>query len=80
MIHITTLPEFERLINSGFITIVDNLNNTVKVHKVNCHFVSSSNFKKKVIENKEKNGRYYWSENVHKAISELQAEPCLVFR
>jgi hypothetical protein len=81
MIHITTLPEFEMLIaGTGYITITDKPTKAVKVHAVNCPHVSKANFTKKVIENKEENGHYYWMETVKEAISELQAEPCLVCR
>lgn len=79
MIRITTLPEFERLIvGSGFITIKDKPIKTVKVHVVNCPHVSETNFTKKVIENKEENGCYYWKSILIEAVSELQAEPCLL--
>lgn len=79
MIHITTLPDFERLIaEPGYITITDKPAKVVKVHTVNCPHVSRANFTKKVIENNEGNGRYYWTDSVQEAISELQAEPCLL--
>lgn len=79
MNQITTIADFERLVaGSGYITITDKPTKVARVHAVSCPHVSSANFSKKVIENKEENGRYYWTETVHEAISELQAEPCLV--
>ncbi|WP_028612295.1 hypothetical protein [Paenibacillus harenae] len=77
MIKINSLPEFEELkASSGFITIVDTPTKSVKVHAASCPHVNSAHYAKKVIDGKEKNGRYYWTETVHEAISELHAEPC----
>lgn len=79
MIKITTSDEFEMLRKKkGYITISDKPTKTVKVHVIDCPHVSKEYFNKKVVEGRELNGSYFWTENAHEAISLLQAELCLV--
>ena len=76
--EIKTLEDFRRIHASGegFIVITDNANPN-KIHLPYCRTLKEENFRKKVIENKGKNGRYYWIDDPRKA-QILNAIPCNV--
>lgn len=80
MLKIRTIEEFELIKknNEGYIIVVDKPNKTRRVHSTNCLHVDIINFTKKVIDNKEKNGSYYWNNTLKEAMSESEAEECLV--
>jgi hypothetical protein len=63
MNSIKSLAKFEQLKQQGkgYFIITDTAN-PKKIHHVTCSFVSSNNFKTKVIDNNCKNGEYYWIE------------------
>lgn len=80
MLKIRTIEEFELIKknNEGYIIVVDKPNKTQRGHSTNCPHVDIINFIKKVIDNKEKNGSYYWNKTLKEAMSESEAEECLV--
>jgi hypothetical protein len=51
----------------GFIIITDKHTGD-KVHMPDCSFVKESSFLKKVKDNKEENGMYYWTSNLIEAL------------
>ncbi|MBT2729502.1 hypothetical protein J7E63_21655 [Bacillus sp. ISL-75] len=76
MNSIKSLAIFEQLKQQGkgYFIITDTANPT-KIHHVTCSFVSSNNFKTKVIDNNNKNGEYYWIEQ-WKSSSVKNETPC----
>lgn len=80
MLKIRDIEEFKLIKekNEGYVTVVDKPNNTRKVHATNCPHVDVENFIKKIVNNKEENGSYYWNSTLREALNELEAEECLV--
>jgi len=78
-IEITNLRQFQTIQNrgEGFIVITDTATPT-KIHLPYCQWVSSRNFKEKVIDDHCKNGRYYWIDNYALGLREFKAEPCSI--
>ena len=61
MAEITTLEEFRQIKNGNLdhiIVILDTANEN-KSHFVGCEFITEQNFQEKVLDNANKNGRYY---------------------
>lgn len=72
-----TEDEFRAALYSGrgVIVIVDRPTGKV-AHPVACPTLDISHFRKKVIENAQANGAYYWAESLDEARRDLGARPC----
>lgn len=64
-----------RLNDTGVIVITDTTFGS-RAHIPNCRKVTSENFSEKVIMNKNRNGRYYWVDDLATAIRVLKAVRC----
>lgn len=80
MIKILNREKFEEIKSAGkgYVVVTDKPNKTRRLHETNCAHVEISNFIKKVIENKEENGSYYWFIDKKDAVAEMDVEKCLV--
>jgi len=74
--EIVTINEFTKITleNEGYIVVTDTATGA-RYHKPNCRFITHSNFRKKVITNKGKNGSYYWVKSLKEALQH-KAKPC----
>ena len=75
--EIKTVEQFEmiRSKGEGFIVITD-IANPNKIHRPNCRWVTRENFVEKVIRNKCRNGRYFWTNDFEYAKNRFKAQPC----
>lgn len=75
--EVKSVEEFTqiRLNDTGVIVITDTAFGS-RVHIPNCPKVTSENFSEKVIMNKNRNGRYYWVDNLVTAVRVLKALRC----
>ena len=80
MLRVLSKENFEKLKDAreGYIVITDKPNKTSKLHQVGCPYVNIMSFTKKVVENQEENGSYYWFKDKKEALSEAKADECLV--
>jgi hypothetical protein len=74
--EIETLEELDQIISKkeGFIVITDTTGN--KIHSVSCRWVNRNGFELKVIVNRKRNGRYFWSKDYHEAEARFRAKDC----
>lgn len=59
----------------GVVVVTDSASET-KAHRTNCQWVTEESFEKKVIEGRNKNGRYYFFLRLEDAAQELGAREC----
>ncbi|MBS4209515.1 hypothetical protein [Bacillus sp. FJAT-50079] len=80
MSKITKLEQFEKVKKNGigYIVITDKPTKTQTLHRSKCPHVDVRNFTKKVIDNREENGSYYWYRDKRVAIQERDPVECLV--
>ncbi len=80
MLRVLKKGDFEKLKDAGegYIVITDKPTNTTKLHQVGCRYVDIKSFTTKVVENHEENGSYYWFSDKKDAVSETNADECLV--
>jgi hypothetical protein len=62
--------------NSGFIVITD-VQNPNRIHLTSCSSIKDENFEKKVLISKNKNGRYFWTDNLDFAVNKWKTHLCL---
>ncbi len=58
----------------GYIVIVDTTRNVW--HRPECEHVNKIHFREKVLENRNKNGKYYWVSSIDVANKVFKAKPC----
>ncbi len=79
MLEITTLDNFRQIVKGGhgYIIITD-IASPNKIHKLKplCPWVTEENFKTKVIENKCRNGHYFWAGDLESPKNECKASGC----
>lgn len=76
-VQITTLSEFSsyKKAKEGFIVVTDTANGD-SIHRCWCKWLKDDYFYKKVIENGNKNGRYFWYDSYEDASSNFQLREC----
>lgn len=61
----------------GFVVIVDNKNQEDdKIHYPHCYTVTEEAFIKKVLDNNNDNGNYFYTDTIGEAETEFDARPC----
>lgn len=80
MHEIRSRAEFEglKLARTGVIVVVDVPKGMSTAHRPFCEYPSSEDFGTKVIENRGRNGRYYFFVRAADARTALGAEPCKI--
>jgi hypothetical protein len=61
--------------NMGYIIITD-VGNPNRIHKPLCNIIKIENFRKKVVLNKNKNGHYFWVDNIDFAKTKWKVHFC----
>lgn len=77
MVRIQDLETFRRVVEhgKGYLLITDKSLRRQTFHDVRCGFIKEKNFMKKVIDNRSKNGEYFWCEDRSEA-KQSGARPC----
>jgi hypothetical protein len=75
---ITTLERFRERVTGryGVIVIKDDTSSQPVAHHRECFFVDEDSFTEKVLDNAERNGRYWWAKNSRIAAEQLGARRC----
>ena len=79
--EITTLEQFKKVKSNkvGFIVIVDNYNQEDnKIHTPDCRTVMEEGFQKKVLNNNNKTGNYFYSDTIEEAKTKIGARECKI--
>lgn len=80
-VELTTIEEFREAVSARrIITITDTATGNHSHASATCSFVREDFFRRKVIENKCRNGHYYVVSSVEQARQTYRAEPCHVCR
>ena len=77
ILEIASEEEFRSIKHNGIGYVVITDGNKSKLHVVNCPDVDFYYFKTKVIDNNNKNGRYYFSDSLIEIKNRLNSEDCL---
>lgn len=80
MIKIKCINEFNQYRNNeiGYFLIEDKPTKVKTIHSASCIHLNIKYFDQKVINNKEKNGSYYWCRYLKEILSEEGVQECLV--